>query len=127
MLQSDQSLIAKSNNADDYEGKKVKIKAKYYAKIIGGHEKVFKLFCNKFKYQDQNVNMNKIILFDSFDRINHLETAEGKVDLISFNTTLVNKNLLNNFYYSTMKSSSILVWMQITAKEELAVLILALE
>ena len=77
--------------------------------------------------------MHKIIgfiyqyLFDSFDGANNLETAEGKVDLISFSTTLVNNHLHSNYDYATAQSSSILRWMQESAKEEVTVLVSVLE
>ena len=77
--------------------------------------------------------MHKIIgfiyqyLFDSFDGANNLETAEGKVDLISLRATLANKHLLSNYDYATIQSNSILTWMQASAKEEAVVLMSVLE
>ena len=52
--------------------------------------------------------MDEIVLFDSCGGANHLETAEGKLYLISFSTTLVNEHLLSNYDYATAQSSSIL-------------------
>ena len=111
MLNLDQKLIVKSNNTDEYDGKKVKIKTKYFTKISRGYEQIYKMIYDKFKYYRQKVNMEEIVLLNLFDSVNYLEKVEGKVDLVSFSTTLDNNNLLNNFYYSTGQSSSILIWM----------------
>ena len=66
-------------------------------------------------------------MFDSFDGENHLETAEGKVDLISFSTTLTKKHSLSDCNFTTVQSRSILMWMQVSTKEEATVLMHVLE
>ena len=35
-----------------------------------------------------------LLMFDLFDRANHLKTVEDKIDLISFSSTMVHKDLL---------------------------------
>ena len=48
-------------------------------------------------------------MIDLFDGANHLETIEGKLDLISFSSTLLNSNLLKKIGdYSIGKSNCIL-------------------
>ena len=66
-------------------------------------------------------------MFDSFDGANHLETVEGKIDLVSFSSTLTNANLLSLPNYSTARSSSILTFMQVAAKEEPSMLLSVLK
>ena len=58
-------------------------------------------------------------MFNSFNGTNRLEIVESKIDLISFNSKLVNVDLLTKFKgYSTARSNSILTWMKVEAKEE---------
>ena len=65
------------------------------------------------------VGISCLITFDSFDGANYLETIKGKIDLVSFNITLVNWHLLSKLEkYSTTRSNANLIWMQISAKEE---------
>ena len=71
MPKSDQNLIEKLNNVDNYQCKKVKIKNKYFFKIIGGYNKIFDLFHNKFNCCQQNVDIIEIALFDSFNGVNY--------------------------------------------------------
>ena len=68
-----------------------------------------------------------IVFFNSFDGTNHLESAEGKIDLISFSTTAFNKDLLSLKDYSTSKSANILTWMQAASKEEPCMLLSVLD
>ena len=57
------------------------------------------------------IDCSTFIMFDSFDGANHLETVEGKIDLVSFNSTLINSDLVNQLKgYSTSRSSGILIW-----------------
>ena len=46
------------------------------------------------------MNVNSVIMFDNFDGGNHLETAEGKIDLVGFSSALANANLLSSRNYS---------------------------
>ena len=101
---------------------------KCYSKIPGGHGKVFEILSKKIESRNNNIDMPKVIAFDSFDGANHLETVEGKIDLISFKSIVVNCNLLTSFInYSASKSGNILTWTQLAAKEEASVLKLALQ
>ena len=43
-----------------------------------------------------------MIMFDSFDSVNYIETAEGKIDLVSLLSVLANANLLSLPNYSTV-------------------------
>ena len=66
-------------------------------------------------------------MFDSYDGANHLETAEGKIDLVSFSSAIANHDLLQLCSYSTAKSSSILTFTQVAAKEEACMLLSVLK
>jgi hypothetical protein len=110
--------VQKLNNADDCIGKKCKITTKYFAKITGRYNKIYELLSEKITKCFPNANQKNLLFFDSFDGANHLETTEGKVDLISHSSTYVNKYLLSEFNYSTSRSSNILTWQQLAAKEE---------
>jgi len=105
---NDFDKVQKSNNADDCIGKKCKITTKYFAKITGGYNKIYELLSEKITKRFPNANQKNLLFFDSFDGANHLETTEGKVDLISHSSTCVNKYLLSGFNYSTSQSSNIL-------------------
>ena len=59
-----------------------------------GFDKVFDLFVEKFARCRWNVDLNEFAMFDLFDGANHLETVEGKVDLVSFLSAIVNNKLL---------------------------------
>ena len=77
-----------------------------------------------------NIDLNKlsIIIYDFFDDVNYRESTKGKIDLVNFSSAIVNKDLLNDLSnYSTSKSYCILTWMQITAKEEVCMLLICLE
>ena len=73
---------------------------KYFAKIEGSCKKVHNLLVDNLECKFKNVNINSVIIFDSFDSANHLETMEGKIDLVSFSSILVNSNLLSLPKYS---------------------------
>jgi len=121
-------LIVSNSQIDDYEGKKSKCKYNYFSKITGGYSKVHKIMTNQIKRCNDKASMDSIIMIDSFDGANHLETIEGKLDLVSFFSTLVNSNLLDTITdYSTAKSNCILTWMQCAAKEEPYMLLTVLE
>ena len=62
--------------------------------------------------------MNELIVFDSFDSTNYLESLESNTDLVSFSSIITNKELLSLSNYTIAKSSSILIWMQVASKEE---------
>ena len=123
----DRDAIKKSNDAQDFLGKKNKIKAKYYSKIVGGYEKFFNLLFSKLEHCVKSSSLKKIVIFDSFDGANHLETTEGKVDLISFSSTCANKYLLSLNDYSAAKSSATLTWQQVAAKEELCAVLSSMQ
>jgi len=125
--QSSENKITKSNDKTDYEGKKQKVTKKYFAKIDGGCEKAYSLLIDKLERRFINTTFDSVIMFDSFDGANHLETPEGKIDLVSFSSTLVNDKLLSLPNYSTARSSSILTFMQVAAKEEPCMLLSVLK
>ena len=68
-----------------------------------------------------------MIVFDSFDGANHLESVESKVNLISFSSTIANNELLTLLDYSVAKSKNILTWKQVATKEKLCILITTLQ
>ena len=47
-----------------------------------------------------------MIVFDSFDGVNHLEPLEGKFDLVSFSSTIAKKELSSLPHCSTAKSQA---------------------
>ena len=55
------------------------------------------------------MDLKKLILFNSFDSENHLKAHEGKIDLVSFFSTIAHTNLLCLPSYLTKLSSSILI------------------
>jgi hypothetical protein len=106
---SDQNKIERSNNAKDYLGKKNEVRKKFYTRIVGSYNKVFSLLSEKIKRRYPNFACNCLLIFDSFNRVNYLETAEGKIDLLSFSSTIANKDLLTNSDYPASYLSSILI------------------
>ena len=88
----------------------------------------YDILVRKICNYDLPIDCSTFIMFDSFDGANHLETVEGKIDLVSFNSTLINSDLVNQLKgYSTSRSSGILTWMQVAAKEEPYMLLSMLE
>ena len=85
-------MVERSDNDDDFVGKKNKIKARYFSKIKGGVRKYHEIMVDKLAIMNKSVDMSRLIAFDSFDGANHLETVEGNIDLVSFNSTIVNRN-----------------------------------
>jgi len=83
-------MVKRSDNDDDFLGKKNKIKAQYFLKIKGSFRKHYKIMVDKLANMNKSVDISCLIVFDSFDGVNHLKTIEGKIDLVSFNTTFVN-------------------------------------
>lgn len=124
---SNDNDITRSNDAIDYEGKKNKVKNKHFAKIKGECEKVHTLLADNLECRFKDVNVNSVIMFDNFDGGNHLETAEGKIDLVGFSSALANANLLSSRNYSAAWSSSILTFMQLAEKEESCMLLSVLK
>ena len=117
-------MVERSDNKDNFLGKKNKIKARYFSKIKGGFRKHYEIMVDKLANMNKLVDISRLIAFDSFDSANHLETVEGKIDLVSFNTTFINQHLLSKLEkYSTTRSNSILTWIQISAKEEPCILL----
>lgn len=112
-------MVEHSENANDFSGKKNKVKSRYYSKIKGRFGVNYNLLVKKISSYNLNIDCSSLIIFDSFDGANHLETVKGKIDLVSFNLSLINSNLLTKLKgYSTSRSSGILTWMQVSAKEE---------
>ena len=58
----DQKLIKRSNDANECEGKKVKIKTKCHAKTSRGYDKFFDLFCDKLERRKLDFKMDDIFL-----------------------------------------------------------------
>ena len=58
---SDQKLVERSNDTNDCEGKKVKIKTKCHTKISGGYNNVFVFFVTSFDVV--NGTLRWVILF----------------------------------------------------------------
>jgi hypothetical protein len=124
---SKQHNVNVTNDENDYLGQKNKVSKRYFAKIDGSASKIYALLLEKVQRKMLNYKPSDIIMFDSFDGANHLETAEGKIDLVSFSSTIVNQELLQLSSYSTAKSSSILTFMQVAAKEEPCMLLSVLK
>ena len=71
----------------------------------------YEIIIDKLATMNKSVDISYLIAFDSFDGVNHLETVEDKIDLVSFNTTFVNQHLLSKLEkYSTARSNTILTW-----------------
>ena len=71
----------------------------------------------KLKRKIDNFSFDKLKIFDRFDGANHLETVEVTEDLVSFSSTMINKELLTFHDYSNTQSRNILTWTQVAAKE----------
>ena len=90
----DSQAIKKSNDSNDYVEKKKKIKLNYFTVFKDGYVKVFDLLHSKLcKNESFNCNSD-VILFDSFNSANYLKLPEGKIELISFLSTLFIPELL---------------------------------
>jgi len=85
------------------------VKKRYFTKIISRYNKVFELLFTQIKTRKHDFTCNKLLIFDSFNRVNYLETTEGKIDLPSFSSTTANKDLLTNSDYPASYLSSILI------------------
>ena len=118
-----QREVKVTNDENDYLGQKNKVSKRYFAKIDGSASKICALLLEKAQRKILNCKPNDIIKFDSCDGANHLETAEGKINLVSFSSAIVNHDLLQLSSYSTAKSSSTATFMQVAAKEEPCVLL----
>ena len=81
--------------------KKVKIKDKFFSKIPGEYDKTCELLTDKINKRFPSKNAQKLLVFDSFDGSNHLETEKEKSDLMSFLSACTNKNLLSEFNHLT--------------------------
>ena len=92
-----------SNNTHDFFGKKNKVKKCYYTKIEGGYLKVHSLLVENLQRRKTNTNLKSLVIFDNFDGANHLETCEGKTDLVSFSSVLTSKELLTIFSIQLLK------------------------
>ena len=79
-----------------------------FLRIASSCEKIFNLLLEMVKCRLLNILFDNLLMFDLFDRANYLEIKEGKVDLVSFSSTLASKELLALKDYSTAHSSSIL-------------------
>ena len=76
MPQSDQSLLMRSNVCNDHVGKKQKIKTKFHSKIYCDCNKVDDLLNEKVNQRCEVCDTSKVIMFDSFDGVNHLESVK---------------------------------------------------
>jgi hypothetical protein len=88
-------IVERSQDTDNYTGKKNKIKNRYYERIKGGFGINYNLLVEKIKRYNLGIDCSSFLVFDSFDGANYLETTEGKVDLVSFNSRLVSSDLLS--------------------------------
>ena len=85
----------------------------------GAFGKNFNFVAKKIESCDLNIDCTDLIAFDYFINTNHLETVEGKIALVSFNSTVINTDLVSKLQgYSTSRMRRILTWMQVAAKEE---------
>ena len=67
------------------------------------------LLLKKIESYDLHIDCTDLIMFDSFDSTNHLENIEDKIDLVSFNTTVINADLVSKLQgYSTARTCGIL-------------------
>ena len=84
------------------------------------------MLIEKLKRKIDTFSFEKLVIFDSFDGSNHLETVKGKADLVIFLSTIISKELLGLHDYSTDQSRNILTLMQVEAEEEPAMLMTTL-
>ena len=104
----DKLSIQTSKEYNNYLGKKLKSKTKYYSKIVG-YDKVLEIIFDKIKGWGVNVNLDSIIIFNSFNDTKYLKTIKYKIDLVSFSSIIIDKDLLTKFYnYLISQSSCIL-------------------
>ena len=102
-------MVERSNNENDYSSKKLKVSKRYYSRFKGGFAQNIDLLRKKIDSYNLPIDCSDLILFDLFDGANHLETVEGKIDLVSFNSTVINADLISKSHgYSTARTSRIL-------------------
>ena len=75
-------------------GQKNKVSFHYYSRIKGDFEVNYMLLKKKILSCDLPIDILSLIMFNSFNEANHLETVEGKLDLFSFNSALANADTL---------------------------------
>ena len=73
---------------------KRKVKKWYYSQLKDRFALNYKLLWKKTESYNLNIDYINVIMFDSFDISNHLRTAEDKIDLVSFNSTLIKADLV---------------------------------
>ena len=95
MSEKDMMHLEKSSDENDHIGKKNKVLKKYFCKINGGYEKTCFLLHNKVRNRINSECLSNLVLFDSFNGANYLETTEGKVDLVSYSSTCFNQDLIS--------------------------------
>jgi len=101
MPKKDIMLIEKSSDENDYIGKKNKVHRKYFCKINASYKKIYSFLYEKVKKRIKSEGLRDLVMFDSFDGANHLETIKGKVDLVSYSSTCFNQDLISLLEYST--------------------------
>ena len=84
MTQSDQFKLVRSRYENDHAGKKIKLKKNLFCKIVGGYEKAYVLLIKNLKRKIDNFYLDKLVVFDTFDGANYIETVEDKVNLVRF-------------------------------------------
>ena len=85
----------------------------HFAVLQGRYSKVFNLLHDKIRKNKVFAYDSNVILFNSFDGANHLEILKGKLDLVSFSSTIFTSKLLKLSDFSILKSNNISLWVLI--------------
>ena len=101
-----QKLTKVANDPNDDAGKKDKLGKKHHCRIGSSRAKVFNVMIEKSKTHVNSSSLNEMIVIDSFNGANHLESLEDKIDLISFSSIIMNKELLSLPRHSIGKAQS---------------------
>ena len=56
------------------------------------------LLVEKLQRRKISTDLKSLVVLNSFDGANYLETCEGKIDLVSFSSVLASKELLTIFF-----------------------------
>ena len=94
LLKSAQRKVEVTDDENDYLELKNKVSKRCFAKIYSSASNIYALLLEKTQRKISNCKPNDIIMFNSYDGANRLETAEGKIGLVSFSSAIANHNLL---------------------------------
>ena len=97
------------------------------ARIEGDYSWYVKYMVDKHT-QDQRENSgNKMMIIDSYDGAEHVNTATRKIGIISFSSKFLSKTIIESSGSSAGSSLNIMTWQQIIGQEKCGTLFPALD